>query len=145
MDELTKRHTQLLQAYKRLEYMTKKFVALSQEISNTYTFSTEENELITHRDSLIKRFEFCYDLTWKFLKVLLKTHYSIDVTSPRKVFQECAQQGLLSPEEAEQLTSMIDDRNETAHVYDEEIADAISKRIVHYYTFLAALVAKISL
>lgn len=143
MATIAARYAQLMQAYSRLDYMTKKFVQLSQLYHGKSIPLMEENELIAHRDAVIKRFEFCYDLTWKFFKSVLRERYSIDVPSPRKVFQESYQQGLLTRDEAEQLLEMVDARNETTHVYDEAVADAISQKIVGYYAFLAGLLEKI--
>lgn len=145
MEELAIRYQQILQAYKRLDYMTKKFLQLLQESSLHKLQTNEENELITHRDALIKRFEFCFDITWKFFKLFLKNNYSIDANSPRKVFQEGYQQNLFTREETAQLLEMIDARNETTHVYDEERATTISKKIIVYYDLLATIVMRIKL
>jgi nucleotidyltransferase substrate binding protein (TIGR01987 family) len=122
--------------------MKQKFVELSQ--SKKKLREGEEDDLITHRDALIKRFEFCYDLTWKFCKLILKEKYSIDVTSPRKVFQECYQQGIFNEEETKKLLEMIEARNETSHIYDESKADAISQKIVVYYDFLIGIIKKLA-
>ncbi|HEX2978549.1 MAG TPA: HI0074 family nucleotidyltransferase substrate-binding subunit [Candidatus Babeliales bacterium] len=142
MEELIRRHKQLLQAYGRLEYMVQTFIELSKDAKN-HLSEGEENEFVTHRDALIKRFEICYDLTWKFFKFLLKEKYSIDVASPRKVFQDCYQQGILNREETENFLDMIDMRNQTTHVYDESVANAISKKIVNYYELLISTSEKI--
>lgn len=141
MDEIKVRLAQLLKAYDRLKYMRTKYIELSSS-SHMYNTQDTENELIAHRDSLIKRFEFCYDLTWKFLKLLLKKQYSIDVNSPRKVFHESYAQGLLTTEESASLLEMIDSCNEASHIYDENLAQSISQKIIHYYNTLAKLAEK---
>ncbi|HEV2917356.1 MAG TPA: HI0074 family nucleotidyltransferase substrate-binding subunit [Candidatus Babeliales bacterium] len=142
MEELTLRYQQLTNAYKRLGYMVKKFTQLTNQLVKKQDID-EEDEVIAYRDALIQRFEFCYDLTWKFLKVLLKVHYSIDVVSPRKVIQECYSNEILTDNETSLLLEMIDMRNETSHVYDESKADAVSKRIVHKYQELVNISKKI--
>lgn len=142
MEELGIRHKQLLQAYKRLSYMVKTFKELSQ--NKNLAFPDQENEYIVHRDALIKRFEFCYDLTWKFFKLLLKLNYSIDVTSPRKVFQECYQQGIITLQQIEYLLAIIEIRNQTTHVYDEEMAQVMSSQIVESYSFLRSIIDSIT-
>lgn len=145
MEQLALRYKQLLQAYHRLDYMTNKFAKLSLEARIKKLTGDEEDEFITRRDSLIKRFEFCYDLTWKFLKLVLIKKYSVDVASPRKVFQECYQLELITSEETAKLVEMIEARNLTSHVYDEIMADAISLKILEYYPFLVATINKIRL
>jgi nucleotidyltransferase substrate binding protein (TIGR01987 family) len=101
--------------------------------------------LIVHRDALIKRFEFCYDLIWKFYKLLLVKEYAIDVASPKKVFQEGYQQNIFTKEDIEVLFEIIDARNETTHVYDEMVAETISKKILMFTPFLEKLLKKIHL
>jgi len=140
MEELKLRYQQLVRAYKRLAYMRNTFVSLSQDSACQKVSDEAENELIVHRDALIKRFEFCYDLTWKYLKLLLKKKHSIDVASPRSVFQECYRQSLLTREQSEAMIDMIDARNQTAHVYDEQMADIVSQSIVVYYEFLSQMI-----
>jgi len=143
MEKLKERYEQLLRAYSRLQYMVTTFVNLQNKAQQTSITIESENELITHRDALITRFSFCYDLTWKFFKALLKVKYSIDVTSPRKVFQECYQHNIFSEKEMELLLTMIDARNETSHIYDESKADIVSKRIVTYYATLSEIAHRI--
>ncbi len=143
MEELKLRYDQLLRAYKRLKYMTEKYVQLSQMAKNHNMLEQEENELIAHRDALIKRFEFCYELTWKFLKLLLKTQFLIDSNSPRSIFRDCYQQNILNREETGLLLETIDARNATSHIYDELAAESISKKIVDYYPVLSHIINKI--
>ncbi|MGC2310281.1 MAG: HI0074 family nucleotidyltransferase substrate-binding subunit [Candidatus Babeliaceae bacterium] len=143
MDRLKSHYEQLLKAYSRLKYMTQKFVELKKEQKTKSVSTEEENEFIVHRDALIQRFEFCYDLTWKFLKQLLKENYALDIASPRKVFQECFQQKLLTAQESMNLIEMIDARNQTSHIYNESTIDAISEKIINYYQFLAEIATKI--
>ena len=45
------------------------------------------------RDSAIKRFEFCYELAWKAIKLYLETK-DIDVRNPKDAFKEALVQGL---------------------------------------------------
>ncbi len=85
------------------------------------------------RDSLIKRFEFCYELTWKFIKDYVEKFHDISIASPKKVFNECLKQNLTSLEETETLLNMVDDRNMTTHLYDEASTEEISQRIHHYF------------
>jgi nucleotidyltransferase substrate binding protein (TIGR01987 family) len=139
MEQLALRYEQLIKAYGRLSYMTHKFVKLSQQAKNRTVVGEEEDELIAHRDALIQRFEFCYDLTWKYLRQLLKEKHGIEANSPRKVFQECYAQKILTNDETVQLLEMIDARNETSHVYDENMAERVSQKIVHYSAFLIKL------
>ena len=146
MEELNSKYIQLVRGYKRLKYAAETYQDLVRKnAKQTCSKESEENELIVHRDSVILRFNFSYDLTWKFFKVLLRDRLSIEVANPRSTFQECAKQSILTPEEAQVLLEMIRNRNEIAHVYDEELADMVSKKILEYNDFLQNLAKKLAL
>lgn len=145
MEALRDRYQQLIKSYSRLRYMCGKFEELRLKADEPLVADEVENEFITHRDALIKRFEFCYELTWKFLQLFLRTKYSIDANSPRKVFQECFQQSILSRDESVTFLEMIDARNATTHKYDESTADEVSKKIIEYYHFLESIIQRISI
>lgn len=78
------------------------------------------------RDSLIKRFEFSYELFWKCLKDHLAEEFGITSRSPREVFKEAFDKGIVSNDEFPLLLNMIDDRNRTSHTYDEKTAEEIA-------------------
>ncbi len=141
MEELKFRYQQLKKAYKRLNYMLGQYKQAFKEVNVAHTEDTE-NEYMTYRDALITRFSFCYDLTWKFLKLVLKVHHSIEANSPRKVFNDCYAQGIINDNEVRALINMIDARNETAHVYDELRADMVGKKIGSYVDLFDGIAAK---
>lgn len=103
----------------------------------------DEDDITAYRDSVIKRFEISYDLTWKFLKYYFENHLAISVASPKSVFHACFQQGLATEDETRILLNMIDDRNLTVHTYNEDLAEQVSLRIAVYYGAMQALLAKI--
>jgi len=77
----------------------------------------EEDSFI--RDSVIQRFEFCYELAWKMLKLKLEQE-DIDARSPKAVLQESLQQGHI--QDGNLWTELHRMRNETSHTYDERLA-----------------------
>jgi nucleotidyltransferase substrate binding protein (TIGR01987 family) len=46
------------------------------------------------RDSVIQRFEFCYELAWKMLELRLQVE-GIEALTPRRAMQESLQAGLI--------------------------------------------------
>jgi nucleotidyltransferase substrate binding protein (TIGR01987 family) len=74
------------------------------------------------RDAAIQRFEFTIELFWKVLKKILQ-YEKVDANSPRDVLQKAFQIKLIDDEAM--WLSMLDDRNNTSHVYKEEDADRI--------------------
>ncbi|CAN5444698.1 HI0074 family nucleotidyltransferase substrate-binding subunit [soil metagenome] len=82
-------------------------------------------------DASIQRFEFCYELFWKTLKALLEKE-GLETTTPKQVLQQAYHIHWLDNEEL--WLEMLEDRNKTSHVYDEEMALEIYAKIKRYYT-----------
>ncbi len=78
-----------------------------------------------NRDAAIQRFEFCFELGWKFLQKSLR-FVGIECSSPRACLQAGFRQGWL-PEEP--WLAMLTDRNLTSHTYDEVLAQQVYERL----------------
>lgn len=81
-------------------------------------------------DATIQRFEFSVELFWKLLKRLL-LDLGQETNYPKAVLREAFSTGLIDQEQ--KWIQMLDDRNETSHTYDEELADVIYGRIKTIY------------
>lgn len=77
----------------------------------------EENEFI--RDSVIQRFEFCYELAWKMLKLKLEDE-GIEARTPKEAIQKAVTAGLIA--DGNLWTELQRMRNQTSHTYDEKLA-----------------------
>lgn len=133
MEGLTLRKNKLLKALTRFDYMKKKFLYTYENREKLIpTQPDEEEPYIGYRDALIQRFEFSYDLIWKFLKLYLELKYKVSADSPRRVFQESLQQGIISLEENQTFLKMIEARNYTTHIYDEELIQDLARDIITY-------------
>lgn len=99
----------------------------------------EKNEYI--RDSAIKRFEFTFDLSWKFLKEFLEKDRGVICASPKGCFREAYRQGLLEYDDF--WIEMTDMRNQTVHTYREETAEEIFNKLPaaleHFRLLLSAV------
>jgi len=71
------------------------------------------------RDATIQRFEFCVELAWKTAKKMMGTSTS----APKQVIREMAQSGLI--DDVEFWLKSIDQRNLSAHTYNEELAEEV--------------------
>lgn len=100
-----------------------------------------ENDLI--RDSVIKRFEYTFELCWKTIKIFLNDKFGIDVFSPKECFRELRKNELISDEKIELLLEMTDDRNKIIHTYDEYFSDELYKKIKKDYYELFKMVYEI--
>lgn len=93
------------------------------------------------RDSCIQRFEIVFDLAWKTLKAYLEDRLKVRCASPRACFREAQAQGIITYDR--DWLAIADDRNRTAHIYKEELADAVYARLPDHATHLRALRARL--
>lgn len=89
------------------------------EFSNTANVKLEKlDEAI--RDSIIKKFEYTFELTWKTLKAYLEEEGYEEIASPKRTLKQAFEIGIIKDEEV--WANMLEARNSTAHTYDEEKA-----------------------
>lgn len=94
-----------------------------------------ENEIKLHGfediylDLIVKRFEYTYEMSWKALKRVLE-FLGLEVNNPRNVFKEAFAQGLINDEDV--WLDMIEQRNLSSHVYDEQQVKGILKKTKEY-------------
>jgi len=92
-----------------------------------------EEEYRGHRDSTIQRFKYSVDLLWKYLKKYLEDILALrGANGPKPVIKESYAAQIINEEEAEKSLEMITDRNMTSHIYVEEIAEQLVKKIPDY-------------
>ncbi len=78
------------------------------------------------RDATIQRFEFTFELLWKTLKLLLENR-GVLADTPKAAIQQAFRLGWITNEKA--YLRMLEARNKTSHIYDEEEAEQIFKQI----------------
>lgn len=78
----------------------------------------------------IKNFELCFELAWKILRKRGEAE-ARRVATPREAFQLGLELGLIHDEGL--WLKIIEDRNQTVHVYDREAAQIIFDRIRSKY------------
>ena len=82
------------------------------------------------RDGVIQRFEFSFELLWKTLKLFLADE-GIITKSPKEALKETFRFGLIKDDEV--FLNMLEDRNQTSHIYSEDISKEIFGRIKKKY------------
>ena len=119
--------------------MTKRMETAGRALNKLHE-GVEKKELTEiERDGLIQRFEFCFEIMWKCGKYYLFDRDGLAVASPKKVIRALCEVGVLSDAETEKALQMVDDRNMTAHTYDEKYAIALAERIKDYEKLLQAM------
>ena len=94
----------------------------------------KKNEI--NRDSAIKRFELCFDLAWKSIKISAKNK-GIECYSPVDCFKSAFQLKII--EHDSEWLDMVRDRNSTVHIYKEEYANEVYLRLPAYLKLFEAL------
>ena len=95
------------------------------------------------RDSLIKRFEFTYELGWKLMMSFEKENGITGMLGSKDVIRHAVALGLIDNGEA--WMDMIDARNQTTHIYDEGTAVNVADSIIFtFFPLLQALQEKMN-
>ncbi len=80
-------------------------------------------------DLVVRRFEFTYEMSWKCIKRYLD-YIGIECTSPRDCFKEAFSQKIITDETV--WIGMIEQRNLSSHIYDEDEIKEILGKIGDY-------------
>lgn len=114
-ERIKERHQDFKNAFKRLDE------ALNEDLS--------KGSIVI--DGVIQRFEFTFETAWKLAKALLD-YSGVEATVPRSVVKEAFKAGII--QDGDGWIDMLEDRNKTAHIYDEAQALKIYEKIktVHF-------------
>lgn len=118
----------------KLEKFEKALVALE----SIYLKPMQEDR--SNIDATIQRFEFTFELAWKFLKDYFWER-NIELHYPKEIIQQAFIVDLINDEDI--WIKMLRDRNLTSHTYDEKLADTIYSRIKQYVPELRTLLKNI--
>jgi len=118
----------------RLEYSLNQFVNALDRLTEGAAVARDELD----RDGVIQRFEFCFELMWKTLKVYLEDS-GIEARSPKDSLKAAFGQGWITEEDG--FLDMLADRNKTSHIYSREeslrVYDRITKQHIPLIKALA--------
>ncbi|MEO5334932.1 MAG: nucleotidyltransferase substrate binding protein, partial [Magnetococcus sp. YQC-5] len=90
-------------------------------------------DLLSCRDGVIQRFEVAMDLSWKLLQRVLKERFSLQIDllrTKKDLFREAATYKLIIDTEC--WLDHYDSRNDTSHVYDEDVANDVFEHISEF-------------
>jgi len=101
----------------------------------------ELNEL--EEQGLIQAFEYTYELGWNVLKDYLLYQGNQSIHGSRDAIREAFAVDLIA--DGEGWMQMLQDRNRTAHTYNEEVAAAIASNVHgRYFALFQALQAQMA-
>ena len=108
--------------------MKELFISFGDSLARLEEILRDEKTIKT-RDSAIKRFEFTAELAWKCFQKFLRDQ-EIVCRSPKECLKEAFKFGLV--EDDARWIAVFEDRNLTAHTYDEETANEVYGRLPDY-------------
>jgi nucleotidyltransferase substrate binding protein (TIGR01987 family) len=82
------------------------------------------------RDSVIQRFEFTFELSWRTMQRFIELDRPLPDTSTKTILRESLAQGLIS--DIDQWFEFQKYRNMTSHIYSQEVAEMIYDKIVQF-------------
>ncbi len=125
MERYRQRFEQFRKALKRLEEAVNFIKNNNENYSNISVLSN----LI--KQGLIQNFEFTHELGWKLLKDYLKYQGAVEIHGSRDAVREAFAANLIT--NGDLWMEMIKSRNETSHIYDDDLADDIFYKIINDY------------
>ena len=97
-----------------------------------------------YRMGIIGQFNLTFELAWKAVQAVLRLHGAGQTGSPREIFKTAYSVGFLPDDKI--WIEMLEKRNATAHVYDEEeakqLAELVFEKYVPAFTELAGILKK---
>ncbi len=103
-----------------------------------------EHPVLTMRDGVIQRFEIAMDLSWKLLQRTLKDILTINpglIRTKEDMFRVAAEYALIK--ETVRWLGHYEARNQTAHIYDADLAAQVFDRISLFLPDVRELVARL--
>lgn len=105
----------------------KKSVASLSVAIQEQTDNLTPTQKLLHRDGIIQRFEYTYELCWKFMRRALKEaegESRLDILANRHdLFRLAAQVGII--QDVTVWMTYHEARNRTSHIYDEVVAQEV--------------------
>jgi nucleotidyltransferase substrate binding protein (TIGR01987 family) len=140
---MTELNYKFTNASKAIKSFDKAYKFYQEEIPKLNLIQKDDLTLIT-RDSVIQRFEYSTELLWKLLYAFLQDRHGNGFSaSPKNTFRDAFKAKILSEQDAQLAIKMIDDRNNTAHNYKEEIAQQLLKQIPTYLKLMKKILKEI--
>jgi nucleotidyltransferase substrate binding protein (TIGR01987 family) len=98
--------------------------------------SMPKNDIV--RDSVIQRFEFTVELSWKALARRLRSEGLAESLTPKAAIREGARLGFVADSEA--WLNFLDDRNLSSHTYKEDLAERVYAAACRFPSYVDALI-----
>ncbi|MBI4925099.1 MAG: nucleotidyltransferase substrate binding protein [Bdellovibrio sp.] len=94
------------------------------------------------RDSVIQRFEYTFELSWKTLLKVLESNKEIEDNSIKGILREAARQHLI--DQINEWFNLHEARNLSSHTYNEDTAEEVYDLILGAPKLVQRLISELS-
>jgi hypothetical protein len=132
MEQVSIKYQNVLGAYNPYIRSVEYYIFQQKTMRNSYDNSFSSEELLDGaRRSLIQAFEVFIEVFWKYLKWLLEDacNVTLQISSTRSIITKACEVRILNEADARCLLELINLRNQTSHIYKEELALLIVSKL----------------
>ncbi len=132
----------------RLASMKDAHARFNDSIDMMYEFGSSEDRFKrTMRNSALRSFDLTFDPFWKFLRAYLLEVQLVDINDPgpRAAYRKAEELRLITAEEHSLFMKMIEDRNQSAHDYDEFAIEEIKDKLPDYCKVIGNVLARMQI
>ena len=107
------------------------FLKILEHLENFAVIKNKNTQTVAEEFAIIKAFELTFESAWNLMKDFLNSKGIVDIIGSKDTIRSAFKNGII--EDGQIWFDMIDSRNNTAHVYDQESAEKISSIILSKY------------
>lgn len=108
------------------------FISAVKRLNEVNIEYKKHSDSLIYQDSLIKRFEFTFELSWKSLKEYLSEQgFKLTISSPKGIIAAAYQENIINNEQI--WLDMLESRNLSAHDYGQDFSAEIANSICYRY------------
>lgn len=119
-----------------MERLQERLISARRAVTSLQEVACRTSPSKIERDAAIQRFEYSFEAVWKAAQRYLKTHEAVEIGTPKSCIRASRDAQLLDDRQTESALNMANDRNITSHIYSEEMAEAIFRRLCDHCRLL---------
>jgi hypothetical protein len=132
--------------YENIEVSTKAIQSLHEAICLYGEYKNKEPKMVlTFQDSVLCRFKYTTHVFMKTLYVFLTKHELLlmdEFMSLHDIIRDAVSSRIITEQEGKICQNIISKRNETSHIYHEEVAEDIMEEVPEFYATMKAILQR---
>lgn len=130
-----------------MERLRERLISARRAVTTLQEVACLASPTTIERDAAIQRFEYSFEAVWKAAQRYLKAREAVEIGTPKSCIRASRDAQLLDDRQTESALEMANDRNVTAHIYSEKVAEAVFRRLCDHCQlldlWLAAMEARV--